>query len=430
MEGTPWLLSRYPGCNKWFTSAYPGCKLALAGYRTKYDTNYRPLISQDDAIKPHSMGKYRVLNGGSWGINPFLSHREASFQHLHKLLTMKIDPNGPYRSLQRAVSSTTYTSNDAIASQSSCSESITLHDHEAFGHIRAGHKLQWRSMLRELRRGILNISHKDVYLLFLQAMWQAGPKSKGNEWRRESHLDGDEAVFGLEAVQEMGAVLDSIQDNRTWAYACGVLIAMAARILSLTDKLQVRDAAIGLLKRVRHVVHKWLKEVTRADERTDTEIDMADQAKDGTVERTRQTLLLAILGCSTFDVDDEHIGCVFQSAQDVSLLVEWRNTICMNTPPVLGTLPFSLRILYHRDQALAIRLLPRLSATIGTLPGGESGIDEGIKSIWHGYIPTGRWDEYGQHNRWYSTSTAAGHGFTSLEVHFNLLGTHFVFKFG
>jgi len=343
---------------------------------------------------------------------------------------MKIDPSGPYCSLQPAVSSTTYTSNDVVASQSSCPESITLHDHEAFGHIRAGHKLQWRSMLRELRRGILNISHKDVYLLFLQSMWQAGPKSEGNEWRRESHLDGDEVVFGLEAVQEMEAVLDGIQDNRTWAYGCGVLIAMAARILSLTDKPKVRDTATGLLKRVRHVIHKWLKEVTGVGERADTEVNVADEAGDGAVERTEQTLLLAILGCSTFDVDDEHIDRVFQSAQDVSLLVECRYTICMTTPPVLGTLPFSLRILYHRDQILAIRLLPRLSARIRALPGGESGIDEGIKSIWHGYKPTGRWDKYGQHNRWYSTRTAAGQGFKSLEVHFNHLGTHFVFTCG
>ena len=376
------------------------------------------------------MNKYRVLNEVVWGCNPFSSYREASFQHLHKLLTMKIDPNGPYRSLQPAVDNTMYTSNDVIASQSSCSQSITLHDHEAFGHIRAGHKLQWRSMLRELRRGILNISHKDVYLLFLQAMWQAGPKSKGNEWRRESHLDGDEAVFGWEAVQEMEAVLDSIQDNRTWAYACGVLIAMAARILSLTDKPQVRDTAIDFLNRVRHVVHKWLKEVTGADERTDTEIDVAGEAGDGTVERTRQSLLLAILVCSTFDVDDEHIDRVFHSAQDVSLMVECRNIIGMNKPPVLDTLPPSLRILYHRDQLLAIRLLPRLSARIGALPGGESGVDEGLKSIWHGYMPTGRWDEYGQHNRWYSTRTAASQRFKSLEVHFNLLGTYFVFKYG
>ena len=430
MDGDPLLLSSYPGYNKWFTNPYPGCKLALAAYKAKYDTSYPPPMSQHDAIKPHSMNKYRVLSEGVWASNPFSLYHEASFQHLPELLAMEIDSNGPYGHLQPAVSTTTYTPNQIIASQDICPESITLHDHEAFGHIRAGHKLQWRSMLRELRRGILNISHRDVYLLFLQAMWQAGPKSKDNDWRRESHVDGDEVVFGLEALQEMEAVLDSIQDNRTWAYASGLLIAMAARILSLTDEPRVRDASIGFLHRMRRVVQKWLKEIARADERTDTEIGIADEAGDGTVERTKQTLLLAILGCSTFDVDDEHIDRVFQSAQDVSFLVECRNTICMNKPPVLDTLQFSLRILFHRDELFAIRLLPRLSTRIGALPGRESGIDKGIKSIMHGYMPTGTWKEYGQHPRWYSTSTAAGDGFKSREVHFNLLGMYFICKMG
>jgi len=334
---------------------------------------------------------------------------------------MEIEPKGRYHSLQLAVSSTTYTSNHIIASQDSCPESITLHDHEAFGHIRTGHKLQWRSMLRELRRGVLDFSHQDVYLLFLQAMWQAGPKSEGNEWRRESHIDGAEAVFGSEAVKEMEAVLDSIEGNRTWAYACGVLISMAARILSLANKPQVCDAAIDLLRRARSVVQEWIKEVTRAD---DVDVDVAN---DETIKR-RKALLLAILGCSTFDVDDEHIDRVFQSTQDISFLVQCRNIICMNKPPALNTLPFSLRALYHRDEVLAIRLLPRLSAKIRALPGGESGIDEGIKSISDGYTLTGIWKEHGQHNRWYSTRTAAPQGSKSLEVHFNLIGMHPTFR--
>jgi hypothetical protein len=429
MDGEPWLLSRYPGYNKWFTKPYPGCKLELAAYRTKYDASYRPPISQQDAVKPHSMNVYRVVSGDAWGCNPFSSYREASFQHLPELLAMEIDRSGPYGPLQPAVSSTSYTSNHIIASQDTCSERITLHDHEAFGHIRAGHKLQWRSMLRELRRGILNISHSDVYLLFLQAMWQAGPRSNRNEWRREAHVDGDELAFGLEAVREMEAALDSIEDNRTWAYACGVLIAMTARILSLTDEPEVRDATIGLLNRVRNVVHKWLKEITRADEGMDermgVRLHLADEAGVGTIEKAREALLLAILSCSTFDVDDEYIGRAFQSAQDVALLVECRNIICMNKPPVLDTLPFSLHILFQRDELFAIHFLPILSARIGTFP---DGIDKGIRSIWHEYTPTGIWKEYGQHNRWYSTRTYAGNDLESSEVHFNLLGMCFIFR--
>ncbi len=120
MDGEPLLLSSYPGYNKWFTNAYPDCKLAVAAYKTKYDTNYRPPMSQQDAIKPHSMNKYRVLSGGAWASNPFSSYHEASFRHLRELLAMEIDSNGPYGHLQPAVSTTTYTPNQIIASQDIC----------------------------------------------------------------------------------------------------------------------------------------------------------------------------------------------------------------------------------------------------------------------------------------------------------------------
>jgi hypothetical protein len=411
-DGNPWLLSKYPGYNDRFFSPYPGYKLELATYRAKYDTEYRPPFTRQDAIKPHSMSKYRVINSGTWACNPFSLDASTSFKYLRRLLTMHIDANGPYGSLQPAVSSTTHTPNHIIASQNTCPENITLHDHEAFGHIRAGHRLQWRNMLRELRRGILNISHKDVHLLFLQAMWQAGPKSKSNEWRREAHADGAETVFGTEAIEEINKVLDSIEDNWTWAYACATLVAMAARVLSLTDELQVQDVAIKFLERVRMVAHKWLKEITGATSKTDSDTTGAKPDR-GTTASATQALLVAALCCSTFDVDEEHLDRVFHSPGDLSLFVKCRHIVCMNKPPVFDTLPYALRILFRRDELLAIRLLPRLTA--------KSGIDEGIAAVWHGYIPTGIWTQYGYYNRWYTTQTV---GAQNSEVHFNLLGTH------
>ena len=147
MDGQPLLLSSYLGYNKWFINPYPDCKLTLAVYKAKYDTSYHPPMSLQDAIKPHSMNKYQVLNRGAWASNPFSLYHRASIQHLPELLAMEIDSNRPYGHLQPAVSTMTYTPNQIIASQDICPESITLHDHEAFGHIHAGHKLQWQSML-------------------------------------------------------------------------------------------------------------------------------------------------------------------------------------------------------------------------------------------------------------------------------------------
>ena len=340
---------------------------------------------------------------------------------------MEVTPDGPYKTLQFSVSGTTHTSNQIIASQDTCSTNITLHDYEAFGHLRAGHKLQWRNMLKELRRGILSISHRDVHVLFLQTMWQAEAKSKNNAWHREAHSDAAELAFGLEALEEMTDLLDKIKDNWTWSYACGTLIAMAARILSITNEQDVQNAAVKFLKRARGVTHQWLKEIVGAQggnaaDDTDTAGISLEEASS---QKQRQVLLIAMVCCSTFNVDEVLISRVFEPSQDVSLLLECRNLIYMNKPPTHGSLPFVMRTLFDRDQLLALRLFPRLATCIRTLPEARNGLDEGIRALWDGYVPTRSWMVYSRpYERWYTTTTEEGEGLRAVEVHFNLLGTY------
>ena len=96
----------------------------------------------------------------------------------------------------------------------------------------------------------------------------AEAKSKQNAWRREAHLDATEPTFGSEALEEMMDLLGRIEDNWMWSYACETLIAVAARILSVTNEWDVQTAVIKFLERARGVAHRWLKEITRVQERT------------------------------------------------------------------------------------------------------------------------------------------------------------------
>jgi len=426
-DGTAWLISSYPSYKGNFRRPYEGHKLELASYRTKYDNTRKPPLSHDSVIKPHSMSKYRVLNSGSWASNPFSLDSKSAFQYLRSLCALEVTADGPYNALQFSVSGTTHTSNQIIASQDACSTTITLHDYEAFGHLRAGHKLQWRNMLKELRRGILSISHRDVHALFLQALWQAEAKSKSNAWHREAHSDAAESVFGLEAVKEITDLLDKIGDNWTWSYACGTLIVMAARILSITNEPDVQIAAVNFLKRARGVAHQWLTGIMGAEGRnaahdTDT---LSGSPAEASTRKQRQVLLIAMVCCSTFNVDEAFVSRVFEPSQDISLLVECRNVIYMNKPPALSSLPFVMRTFFDRDQLLALRLLPRLASCISTLPEARSELDEGIRALWDGYLPSRRWMVYNcPYERWYTTRTAEEDGLRSIDVHFNLLGTY------
>jgi hypothetical protein len=285
------------------------------------------------------------------------------------LVPWKVTRDGPYNTLRFAVEGTTHTSNQIIAAQHECPTVITLHDYEAFGHLRAGHKLQWRNMLKEIRRMVLSLSHSDVHTLFLQAMWQVEAKSKSDKWCREAHADVVEPVFGSEAVEEMTSLLYKIKDNWTWCFACGTLIAMAARILSTTDEQSVQSAAITFLRQARGVVHQWLKEIIKP-QMSNTFVDDTEAANTLPAEANRQkqrrVLLVALVCCSTFNVDDAFIDRVFEPVQDISLIVECRNLICLSKPPDRDSLPFALRMLLERDELLALRFLPTLAACIDT----------------------------------------------------------------
>jgi hypothetical protein len=416
LRGTVCTVSAYPSYSNVFSRPYRGYKLELASARTKHHTEEKPPLSRDMVIKPHSMINYRLLNGDSWATNPFTVDSTSAFYNMRHLCSMEITPDGPYKPLQFSISGTAHTSNQVIASQGTCSMSITLHDYEAFGHLRAGHKLQWRNMLKELRRGILSISHRDVHILFLQALWQAEAKSKSNTWRREAHTDAAESAFGLEALKEMTDLLDKIESNWTWSYACGTLVAMAARVLSLASGQDVQSAAIMFLKRARKVAHQWLKVITG---------DVSSgRSAEATVQKQRQVLLAAMVCCSTFNVDEALVDLVFDPAQDISLLVECRNLIYMSKPPALNSLPFALRVFYDRDQLLALRFLPRMTSCIRTLLEAQRGLDEGIRALWDGYAAGSGWNVYDSPDeRWCTTTTGTASGLRGVDIHFNILGT-------
>jgi hypothetical protein len=284
-------------------------------------------------------------------------------------------------------------------------------------------------MLKELRRGVLSISHEDVHVLFLQALWQAEMKSKTNTWRREAHADAAELAFGLEALEEMSDFLDNIAENWAWSYACGILIAMATRIISLTDEPQVQNAAFEFLKRARTVTHRWIKGIKDV-EKKDADCNPnagGTGSTEGTMLKQRRVLLVALVCTSTFNVDEPLLDRVLDPARDIALLVECRNIIYMNKPPVLISLPFALRMLFYRDELLALRLLPRLAKFISVSPDAQRGLDEGVRALWEGYKPTGEWEVHNSpYERWYNTSTAEENGLQAVVVHFNLLGMYIV----
>ncbi|KAI9709022.1 MAG: hypothetical protein M1828_002556 [Chrysothrix sp. TS-e1954] len=85
-------------------------------------------------------------------------------------------PQGSLVELQFAVSDTAHTSNEILAMQDRAPPELNLHEYYSFGTLRAGHRLQWFNILRELTSGSLDFSRLEVNFLVTQAAWQVGPE--------------------------------------------------------------------------------------------------------------------------------------------------------------------------------------------------------------------------------------------------------------
>ena len=280
--------------------------------------------------------------------------------------------------------------------------------------------MQWRNILRELRRQVLSTSNYDVHLLFLQAIWQVGPRAQDQTWRREAHRDLTEPAFLEDVRSEISELLKEIEHSWNRAYACGVSSTIAARIISVADDAGIREKFIQFLREARKISYTWLKEImTQRDKAPPADIRIDESAKE-MVKWQRHILLAAMVCRSTFNVDDSFIDELLWSSEDVATFVECGNAIHTSKPPSLGTLPFAMRVMYDRDQLLALRLLPKL---IDRIENCGEGLDNGVYTIWNDYKKGQKWTFLPvPHERWCAARTKGGEDRVSVEVHFNLLG--------
>ena len=123
-----------------------------------------------------------------------------------------IVPTGAYRDMQYAVNSTTHHQVKVIADQDSCSRNLTLHEHIAFGSLRAdGEQTQWLNIQRELEASNLTLNTEAVCILITQAASQAG--SKGRTPLRLTHVIFESASFCTGLIDTAHSLLASIGES-------------------------------------------------------------------------------------------------------------------------------------------------------------------------------------------------------------------------
>ncbi|KAF9510459.1 hypothetical protein BS47DRAFT_1377450 [Hydnum rufescens UP504] len=322
--------------------------------------------------------------------------------------TMQLPP-GPYSSLQYAVTSTSHTSNEVLAKQSECPADISLHEYAAFGGIRAGPRLQWLNISREIAAQTLSLHREEVHILLAQAAWQIGPLSDKGNWDHHEELSSPD--FGMTLLHVLGKLINDIEANWFERASAKTAIALIGRLLASATDQNVIDQAYIILRKTRHVALRWLDQLGKKLEENEDE---------SAVEALQMRVLEVAAICrGTYDVDPLHAPFFLESAEDVSVFVRCAIVIHQNSPANMVDASPDLKRLCARDRRLAYSMEPLLSRRIRENRGG---LDTAIGDAWKSYRPGPGWEQFDKPNdRWWSTTTSAGIGQMSQDIHFNFL---------
>ena len=164
------VLQDYPALSAYCSNKSLGITIASTTksfLKSHYSSTKVP-CAESEVIKNHGL-RYDMFDSASniWVSNATFSSMNIRNECLSRL------PQGSYRELEWSVIGTKHTSNMVIARQSLCPDSLSYHEWDAFGHVRAGNRLQWRNIILQLVRGVLALGNPAIYILLRQAAWQA-----------------------------------------------------------------------------------------------------------------------------------------------------------------------------------------------------------------------------------------------------------------
>ena len=322
-------------------------------------------------------------------------------------------PEGPYTNLQYAVNATCHTQNRVIAEQGSCSAELSLSEYVSFGSLRAdGERTQWLNIKRELGSSNLHFNAEAVYILFRQAAWQAG--SFNYSPYRFSHMDCGNQAFCSELLSILKWKVESVKANWKSDTALSLFTTITLRILSLSFTPDIATMALGLLRKIRGVAHKWPEILDQIIHKT--------TAPKVLLRLQERRLRSALLCKMTFDVDASDLPNLLASANDVCTWISCSYAVQENTGNNGVDCKRDLRLLLLRDKNLSHRLFRRVRTLV--IQRNQGGLNEAIRQVWSGFEPTSAgWKalQGPSSQRWIISATEAKPGKASQQVLYNLL---------
>ncbi|KAF8137291.1 hypothetical protein EV363DRAFT_1394838 [Boletus edulis] len=373
------------------------------------------LVRNIPALNPHAnvlAGRSRPLSLYTSRIAPWsrLHYKHPGSSSLECSQPIYELPSGPYKDsgMQQYLSDTMHTSNEGLAAQANSHYEVSLHEFVAFTQLRSGGSLQWFNILRELRSRTLDFRRQEVYLLLAQASAQVGPLDGTGQllW----HQELQDASFCHTLLNELQSLFIDIGVGSSDGPAMATISLLACLLTSRSSR-HIAEQALQLLRDVRRKTFVWVHEL------------LYDVRKSPTIGENIGLLRdMAAVCRSSFNVGCATSHELFQSVQDVEIVLSCAMLICTIGPPASSDASTYSQVLLDRDCRLSVILEGSLRDAIKA-DASDIGVDRAIQTVWPGYRPSPcRWKPLDSPNsRWLVCESAPTRDRHSQTVHVNLL---------
>ncbi|KAF2136619.1 uncharacterized protein K452DRAFT_237232 [Aplosporella prunicola CBS 121167] len=318
-------------------------------------------------------------------------------------------PVGPYSSLQDFVDESSFDHNDIMARQDQCDSKLSSHEFVAFGSVRAGERIQWLNILRELGSADLTINTEEVYILFRQAALQANTRL-GDDVLREAHAPLNHPKFNQVLLDLLEKQLGSIKSNWNEQARLATITMLGLRILSLAPDSEITIRVVQLLRQVRHTSLIWCSKISSR---------LPECSSDQESQRLRQTILISALACRmTFNCEASQVHLVLEHDDDVADFVQSSIHLFDNTPIILSDLPLDTQhslVVGSKIACIIEEHLQFLAARSST------GINEGVQRACDlaGFVRN--WQVMEDHKGWIACEVKTGERTPPQVVNYDLL---------
>lgn len=297
--------------------------------------------------------------------------------------------------------------NEVIAGLADCPAHFSIDEYKAFGMLSLGQEIIYSNVLAQLAAPAVDFSKPETQIHLLQIVWQVGAESGEGDARRVTHQILGTKHFAHAMLTQLEIAMDRIAGNWESWRACAVFVALARRVLSITQSTEIQNRSLQLLDTARLVSREWLHR-------------LKNRITGIAIERQRNELLsrateIALLCASTFDVDNQFVDHVLQIQSATSTLLQCSIHVQQNYLSVETECQDIYRAMLQSWRSLLYRIFPKLRNHL-LLKNTE--LNNAVLKNWTSFQPPleGTWKVLGsEHKHWLHAESGL------LPVHYNLL---------